>query len=167
MTSPASGTIMDNVLQIPTDATIPEPIIASADQALVATETAESSELISQKPRAATVSSRKTLKSSDEIAQQDELIRKFCSLICEKCEFVGDNYYQLDKHYKTDHNMRGYAVCCGRKFCKKRRLFEHCQRHVNPDMFRCEVGAVYLIFILKSTRSRIPYGFFEVWSLFQ
>ncbi|KXJ71424.1 hypothetical protein RP20_CCG020603 [Aedes albopictus] len=139
LTLPTSGTIMDNVLQIPTDATIPEPIIASADQALVATETADSSEIISQMPRVATVSSRKTLKSLDEIAQQDDLIRKFCSLICEKCEFVGDNYYQLDKHYKTDHNMRGYAVCCGRKFCKKRRLFEHCQRHVNPDMFRCEL----------------------------
>lgn len=136
--SSVSTTAIDNGLIVATDSTIPEPIIASVDQLSVTTT--EHPKINSQMTRVtSSASSRKSLKTSDEVAHQDELIRKFCSLICEKCEFVGENYYQLDKHYRMDHNTRGYAVCCGRKFCKKRRLFEHCQRHVNPDMFRCEL----------------------------
>ncbi|XP_055524416.1 transcription factor grauzone-like [Wyeomyia smithii] len=91
-----------------------------------------------QKPSVTSAPPKKALKSADEVAKEDQLIRQFCTLICEKCEYAGENYYQLEKHYKTAHNMRGYAICCGRKFCKKRRLYEHCQRHINPDMFRCE-----------------------------
>ncbi|XP_055630985.1 zinc finger protein 91-like [Toxorhynchites rutilus septentrionalis] len=130
------------VLPLSTEAVIPadvnmestshKAIVPHTEQCLTKYTTSHNDSNISSVPR-------KALKSAEEVAKEDELIRQFCTLICEKCEFVGENYYQLEKHYKTDHNTRGYAVCCGRKFCKKRRLFEHCQRHINPDMFRCEL----------------------------
>lgn len=78
-------------------------------------------------------------KNPEEIAQRDETIRKFCTLICDKCGFAGENFYYLEKHYKNEHNLLGYALCCNRKFFKKRKLYEHCLRHINPDMFRCEL----------------------------
>ncbi|XP_058823460.1 transcription factor grauzone-like [Topomyia yanbarensis] len=82
---------------------------------------------------------KKIQKSAETIAQEDELIRQFCNLSCKRCEYVGDNLYQLLKHYTTDHQMRGYAECCGIKFTKKPRLYNHCQLHVNPNMFQCEI----------------------------
>ncbi|XP_062537251.1 zinc finger protein 91-like isoform X2 [Armigeres subalbatus] len=77
--------------------------------------------------------------SEAEHAEQDELIRKYCTLVCDLCGFMGENFYNLEKHYKSEHDMRGYAGCCNRRFYKKRQLYEHCQRHVNPDIFRCEL----------------------------
>ncbi|XP_062542555.1 zinc finger protein 91-like [Armigeres subalbatus] len=126
----------NGMAMISSDSNVPNPIVASVDRSL-STNTHISENCMHL--QTTSTSSKKVLKTTEELAQQDELIRKFCTLICEKCEFVGENYYQLEKHYKSEHKMRGYAICCGRKFCKKRRLFEHCQRHVNPDMFRCEL----------------------------
>lgn len=130
-------TTVDCGTKITADFKIPEPIIASTEHPPVTTAVPEYAPPTS---RVISVPPRKALKTAGEIAEQDEIIRRFCTLICEKCDYVGKNYYQLEKHYKTEHDTRGYAVCCGRKFCKKRRLFEHCQRHINPDMFRCEVS---------------------------
>ncbi|XP_021699285.1 zinc finger protein 62 [Aedes aegypti] len=79
------------------------------------------------------------LKTPEEHAQYDVLIRQFCTLICDKCGFAGENFYNLEKHCKNVHDHRGYATCCGRRFYKKRQLYEHCQRHVNPDTFHCEI----------------------------
>ncbi|XP_065093565.1 zinc finger protein 91-like [Ochlerotatus camptorhynchus] len=129
------ATTVDCETKITADSNIPEPIITSTEHPPATTIP----EYSSPTSRVVSAPPRKTLKTAGEIAEQDEIIRRFCTLICEKCEFVGKSYYQLEKHYKTEHDMRGYAVCCGRKFCKKRRLFEHCQRHINPDMFRCEL----------------------------
>ncbi|XP_055523784.1 zinc finger protein ZFP2-like [Wyeomyia smithii] len=80
----------------------------------------------------------KKAKSSETKASEDELIRRFCNLSCLQCEYTGENLYQLLKHYQSEHETRGYAECCGQKFTKKPRLFNHCQLHINPDMFRCE-----------------------------
>ncbi|XP_058443330.1 zinc finger protein 62 homolog [Malaya genurostris] len=139
-TALATSVNLVNTTNITTESTLPETIIANDQQ----DRTAEY--ILAHTPNETSVESgvpsgppKKVLKSAEDVAKEDELIRRFCTLICEKCDYAGRNYYQLDKHYKTDHNMRGYAICCGRKFCKKRRLYEHCQRHINPDMFRCEI----------------------------
>ncbi|XP_001863404.2 zinc finger protein 43 [Culex quinquefasciatus] len=120
-----------------TDAiTMAEPTLP--DQLIAGAAPEDSFKAPSQSARA-TSATRKAPKSAEELAQEDDLIRQFCTLLCESCDFVADSFYTLERHYKTEHDQRGYAICCGRKFCKKRRLYEHCQRHVNPDAFRCEV----------------------------
>ncbi|XP_029734217.1 zinc finger protein 91 [Aedes albopictus] len=99
----------------------------------ILTEMAENS---TQMPK--TGSYERRLLTPEEHAQHDELIRKFCTLVCDRCGFAGENFYDLEKHCKNVHSVRGYAGCCGRRFYKKRQLFEHCQWHIDPDTFHCE-----------------------------
>ncbi|XP_053698162.1 transcription factor grauzone-like [Sabethes cyaneus] len=81
-------------------------------------------------------------KSPEELAKEDELIRKYCTLNCEKCSFSAETFSKLEVHYKHAHDeRRGYATCCFRKFSKRSRLFEHVCVHENPDHFKCEICA--------------------------
>lgn len=87
----------------------------------------------------------KMKRSADDIAKQDELIRKFISLNCSKCDFVGETFNKLSYHALKVHNMSSHSViCCDRRFGKRQRLYEHCLRHLNPDHFKCEIcGKTY------------------------
>ncbi|XP_058823357.1 zinc finger protein 85-like isoform X1 [Topomyia yanbarensis] len=139
-TALTSSANLSNTVSVTAESTIPEPIIACEEQdSTMEYATLKPPNVISIAASVTSEPPKKGGKSAEEVAKEDEFIRRFCTLVCDKCDFAGRNYYQLDKHFRTDHNMRGYAICCGRKFCKKRRLYEHCQRHINPDMFRCEV----------------------------
>lgn len=86
---------------------------------------------------AAIATTEPEIHTSDE--DMDELIRKFCPLICDKCEFVAESFQDLKKHFSAVHKQHVYAKCCDKKFFKKRMLFQHCQWHEHPDLFRCEV----------------------------
>nr|XP_029734264.1 LOW QUALITY PROTEIN: transcription factor grauzone [Aedes albopictus] len=74
---------------------------------------------------------------SEEV--MNELIRKFCPLICDKCGFLAETFFYLKQHFRQDHQNHVYALCCDKKFFKKRLLYDHCLRHENPDVFRCEL----------------------------
>ncbi|XP_055523241.1 transcription factor grauzone-like [Wyeomyia smithii] len=81
-------------------------------------------------------------KSPEELAKEDELIRKYCTLNCEQCSFSAETFSKLEVHYKHAHDeRRGYATCCFRKFSKRSRLFEHVCVHENPNHFKCEICA--------------------------
>lgn len=80
-------------------------------------------------------------KTPEETAKEDALIRKYCSLNCETCDFVGDTFSKLEVHYKNEHDTRGFALCCSRKFGKKSRLYEHVCVHENPHHFKCQICA--------------------------
>ncbi|XP_058444470.1 transcription factor grauzone-like [Malaya genurostris] len=80
-------------------------------------------------------------KTPEELAKEDELIRKYCTLNCEQCDFSADTFSRLELHYKNVHDERGYATCCLRKFGKKSRLYEHVCVHENPEHFKCDICA--------------------------
>ncbi|XP_021693924.1 transcription factor grauzone [Aedes aegypti] len=80
-------------------------------------------------------------KTTEESVVEDDLIRKYCSLNCESCDFIGPTFSKLQVHYKNEHDAQGFAVCCARKFSKKSRLYEHVCVHENPDHFKCQVCA--------------------------
>ncbi|EAT39685.1 AAEL008548-PA, partial [Aedes aegypti] len=80
-------------------------------------------------------------KTNEESVVEDDLIRKYCSLNCESCDFIGPTFSKLQVHYKNEHDAQGFAVCCARKFSKKSRLYEHVCVHENPDHFKCQVCA--------------------------
>ncbi|XP_053699304.1 zinc finger protein 62 homolog [Sabethes cyaneus] len=77
-------------------------------------------------------------KPAERVAEEDNLIRRFCTLLCELCDNISDTFSQLWKHYKNAHGQRAYAVCCGRKFGRKQMLYDHCLLHIDPKRFRCE-----------------------------
>ncbi|XP_062547017.1 zinc finger protein 43-like [Armigeres subalbatus] len=78
-------------------------------------------------------------KSTEESAKEDDLIRKYCSLTCDLCDFIGATFNKVKVHYKNVHQVPGFAVCCARKFSKKSRLYEHVCVHENPEHFKCQV----------------------------
>ncbi|XP_058443472.1 zinc finger protein 62 homolog isoform X2 [Malaya genurostris] len=85
-------------------------------------------------------STAKTKRPAVEIAQQDELIRKFVSLNCPQCDFLGETFRELVNHALKQHGINSYTVdCCDRRFGSREQLYEHCLRHQNPDHFRCDI----------------------------
>ncbi|XP_039444615.1 zinc finger protein 675-like [Culex pipiens pallens] len=81
-------------------------------------------------------------KTPQDHAREDELIRKYCALNCEQCDYTAETFNQLELHYKHAHDERGgYATCCARKFTKKSRLYEHVCVHENPQHFKCAICA--------------------------
>lgn len=79
-------------------------------------------------------------KTPEKVTEEDNLIRRFCTLLCEICDNISENFSQLRNHYRSSHGQRAYAVCCGRKFGRKQMLYDHCLLHINPKSFRCEVS---------------------------
>lgn len=66
---------------------------------------------------------------------EDALIRKNISLVCDICGSALDSFRECQLHYRTVHGRVGYLMCCGKKFYKKCRLLQHLQWHEDPRKF--------------------------------
>lgn len=42
------------------------------------------------------------------------------------------------KHYKEEHNQRGYVICCNRKLYDRSDIMDHIKLHQNPELFKCK-----------------------------
>lgn len=105
----------------------------------IAAEGAEAGESSTRRPQEMAKPFRR--KTPEELAKEDDLIRRHCALNCEQCDFSGETFSKLEMHYKNVHNTKGYATCCARKFGKKSRLYEHVCVHENPEHFKCDICA--------------------------
>lgn len=69
----------------------------------------------------------------------DEKIRNVCLMYCEICSVELSSLREAKGHYSYFHKMKGYLICCGRKFNARCRLLEHINVvHLHEDTFRCE-----------------------------
>ncbi|XP_055614071.1 transcription factor grauzone-like [Uranotaenia lowii] len=75
----------------------------------------------------------------EEVAKEDELIRKYCSIFCSKCEFTSDTFNELRNHTKAVHNCNPMVICCEHRFYKRTFLYQHAQYHEDPEKFKCHV----------------------------
>jgi hypothetical protein len=72
-----------------------------------------------------------------------KLISKFYRLECDLCpgkDGVAVGFKKLSNlvaHYKSEHQLKGYVICCGIKFVKIRNMAMHMARHIQPDAFKC------------------------------
>ena len=71
--------------------------------------------------------------------ERDEYIAKNFKLCCSLCSATLSNFAQLKKHFRKIHKMRGYAICCNKKFLQRSILVDHIEWHKNPNLFRCEL----------------------------
>ncbi|EAT33315.1 AAEL014398-PA [Aedes aegypti] len=78
-------------------------------------------------------------KTKEDIAREDEFIRRYCPIFCDKCNFNSDTFGELKHHTTTVHNCNPMVVCCDHKFYKRSFLYQHAQYHEDPDKFKCEV----------------------------
>uniref|UniRef100_A0A1B0B678 Transcription factor grauzone n=1 Tax=Glossina palpalis gambiensis TaxID=67801 RepID=A0A1B0B678_9MUSC len=68
----------------------------------------------------------------------DEEIANFMSLHCDRCKLEAKNFNALHSHMLAEHNVKGYARCCNRRFSSRFLLLDHIRRHSNPDSLKCE-----------------------------
>uniref|UniRef100_A0A1Q3F7E9 C2H2-type domain-containing protein n=1 Tax=Culex tarsalis TaxID=7177 RepID=A0A1Q3F7E9_CULTA len=73
-----------------------------------------------------------------DIAKEDEFIRRYCPIFCDKCNFSCDTFAELKDHTTNLHNCNPLVVCCEHKFYKRSFLYQHAQYHENPDKFKCQ-----------------------------
>uniref|UniRef100_A0A1A9WJ81 ZAD domain-containing protein n=1 Tax=Glossina brevipalpis TaxID=37001 RepID=A0A1A9WJ81_9MUSC len=66
----------------------------------------------------------------------DEEIAKFMSLRCERCKLEVTNFSALQSHMLAEHNIKGYARCCHRRFSSRFLLLDHIRQHSNPDSLK-------------------------------
>ncbi|XP_055533660.1 transcription factor grauzone-like [Wyeomyia smithii] len=77
--------------------------------------------------------------SPEEIEQQESVIKQFVSFNCTRCEYMAKSFGDLKTHTGREHNTSGsIVICCERSFNARLKLYDHCLRHQNPDMFKCQ-----------------------------
>ncbi|XP_055626008.1 gastrula zinc finger protein XlCGF26.1-like [Toxorhynchites rutilus septentrionalis] len=70
-----------------------------------------------------------------DVTNQD--ILQFCQIDCKDCSESFVTFKQLNQHYSTVHNQRGYVTCCKSRFYEISRLRDHIRVHMNPATFHC------------------------------
>lgn len=81
----------------------------------------------------------KLAESSEQYRKDDERIREFFNLKCEKCtdNQLFKSLREIRTHFRDKHSTsRGYIKCCKRKFFRRSILLEHLSWHLNPEAFR-------------------------------
>ncbi|XP_017125909.1 transcription factor grauzone [Drosophila elegans] len=67
----------------------------------------------------------------------DAKISAHMRLTCDVCHEGQETYLLLCKHMMQEHNRKGYAICCNKKFYKRSFLTDHIDRHADPEKFKC------------------------------
>ncbi|KAM7343505.1 uncharacterized protein ACRADG_010504 [Cochliomyia hominivorax] len=84
------------------------------------------------------------------LKEYDKIIADNFKIFCNICQHELDNFLALRRHFKMEHQQRGYARCCKRNFFTRSLLVDHIHVHQNPEHFKCqECGKVF------SDRSRL------------
>lgn len=68
----------------------------------------------------------------------DQRIRETATMSCELCLAPFDSLRDAKHHFKSQHGIEGYIVCCERKFRQRCRLLEHVNTHFNYS-YNCPV----------------------------
>lgn len=58
-------------------------------------------------------------------------------LSCSICGASLDNFNNLKIHFRKEHDILGYAMCCNKKFYKRGVLVDHINVHKDPNYFKC------------------------------
>lgn len=67
------------------------------------------------------------------IEEEDMQIRSILNMKCDLCHVTFNIFRESKSHYRDEHNINGYLICCEKKFFKRNQLIEHLQRHINPN----------------------------------
>lgn len=68
----------------------------------------------------------------------DQKIRETATMTCELCLAPFESLRDAKHHFKSQHGIEGYIVCCDRKFRQRCRLLEHVNTHFNVT-YNCSI----------------------------
>lgn len=69
----------------------------------------------------------------------NDYIRDHFKVQCHVCNMPMQDFSEMLLHARKEHNQRGYAMCCNRKFLKRGVLVDHLRRHQDPELFKCHI----------------------------
>lgn len=103
-------------------------------------------DIIEECPTPTRTTTRSSSKGSTAVVRQernhemDSTIQSFLRLSCNVCVVATEfeSFAQLAQHYRTDHDTEGYADCCGQRFTRRYKLYNHVVGHVNPSAHLCD-----------------------------
>ncbi|XP_037902467.1 transcription factor grauzone-like isoform X3 [Hermetia illucens] len=84
-----------------------------------------------KKPPADSEQRKKTNEYDEEIARQT-------TLKCDLCTSEFKLFAEMQRHYRSVHKVKGYAVCCSTKFYNRSTFFNHMIKHVAPERLKCD-----------------------------
>lgn len=70
--------------------------------------------------------------------EEEKRIKETAEMFCDLCQKQLESFSHATFHYRTAHRMKGYLLCCGKKWMKRYRLLEHLNRHYNIAV-PCEI----------------------------
>ncbi|XP_067632913.1 transcription factor grauzone-like [Eurosta solidaginis] len=77
-------------------------------------------------------------KSCHKTIDYNAFIAQHFKLECILCKEPLANFKELKIHFKDQHQVNGYAKCCGKKLFKRALLVDHIHTHNNPEYFKCQ-----------------------------
>ncbi|XP_049546449.1 zinc finger protein 286A-like [Anopheles darlingi] len=75
---------------------------------------------------------------AEKIRGTDELISQHCNLECVICGAKFSNFPLVMRHFQSQHNIKGYIMCCGEQYTTRRNLLDHVILQNNPNAFTCD-----------------------------
>lgn len=72
-----------------------------------------------------------------ESDSHSSLLSKFFKMSCDLCDTLLLSFQDTNKHYKEIHDLdKGYLICCSKKFYRLQQMLQHCEWHINPEIFK-------------------------------
>lgn len=83
---------------------------------------------------------KKKRKNPDEktCQEHDKIIAENFQIFCSICQVSLENFIALRKHFREEHNKRGFVVCCRKKIFTRPVLVDHIHFHMDPNYFKCK-----------------------------
>ncbi|XP_055689315.1 zinc finger protein 728-like [Lutzomyia longipalpis] len=67
----------------------------------------------------------------------NDMVKKYLGFKCDICSTKAKSYFALKHHFLDSHGVKGYMMCCSKKFTCLGKLASHVKFHLNPEAFKC------------------------------
>lgn len=75
--------------------------------------------------------------SSSDTKHKKYNLTDFFTMRCDLCDDIQfSTFLDAKKHYRQDHNITGYLVCCDKKFMKPKTIDDHFRWHIDPEYLK-------------------------------
>ncbi|XP_030566818.1 transcription factor grauzone [Drosophila novamexicana] len=72
------------------------------------------------------------------IKEMDDYIAANVKLDCCLCAAPLQNFIELKRHFRAEHNCTGYMECCNNRYKKRTLYVDHLHYHKDPQYFSCQ-----------------------------
>lgn len=81
----------------------------------------------------------KTIERVESIRKENEfLAENNFQFFCNICKAETTDFQKLETHFRIEHQMKGYAMCCEAKMFKRSEIVDHIHIHSDPNYFKCQ-----------------------------